>query len=57
MQAGLRRNDGRDASLSRAAMGILGRLFLAPLYHGSAELTEDRTAKLAERPASMQACP
>ena len=27
----------------------LGGLFQTPLYHGSAELTEDRTAELTER--------
>ena len=40
---------GVDSSLCQAATGFLGGAFQAPLYHGSAEL--------AERPASMQACP
>ena len=40
---------GGDSDLRRVAMGFLGGLFPTPLYHGS--------AKLPERPASMQACP
>ena len=32
---------------------FLGGLFQTPLYHGSAELAEDRTAELAEHLASL----
>ena len=37
--------------------GFLGGLFPTPLYHGSVFGELSRTAELAERPASMQACP
>ena len=50
LDSSLRWNDGGgDDSLRRATTGVLGGPFLTPLYRGSAEL--------AERPASMQACP
>ena len=34
-----------------------GGLFPTPLYHGSVFGELSRTAELAERPTSMQACP